>query len=403
MRCKMTQPITLLLISIGLLLAGHGMQLSLLPLHASSLGWSDLEIGLTGAAYFLGFIIGCLVIPRWLSKVGHIRVFVCLTALAAISLLLLESIANQQVWMVLRFLTGCCLAGIYTTAESWLNEQSDNQGRGTLISIYVVVVLVGMAFGQILLGVFPQEYLFRIAAGLMISGILPIGLFCADQPIPLIAPRNIQFWMVKQLSLLPAAGLVLAGIVTGSIWTLAPLIGEAKGLPLASIGMMMNAIILGGAVIQIPAGRASDVVGRRHLILLLACFCAFSATGLMFIPAGDNFWLMAGMFFLGGSSLTLYAICAADIQDTTSLGRIEASALILLLSSAGSVLGPVIVGLVSALTLHAFFIATTAAMIILVAIAGLSKPLRLAEVIDLPVSAENDKAPAPVPVLRRVA
>jgi len=395
----MTQPITLLLISIALLLAGHGMQLSLLPLHASSLGWSELEIGLTGAAYFLGFISGCLVIPRWLSKVGHIRVFVCLTALAAIMLLLLESVANLPVWIIARFLTGCCLAGIYTTAESWLNEHSDNHGRGTLISIYVVVVLVGMAFGQIMLGIFPQEYLFRIAVGLMISSILPIGLFCADQPIPAIAPRKIQLWMVKQLSLLPAAGLVLGGIVTGSIWTLAPLIGEAKGLPLASIGMMMNAIIVGGAVIQIPAGRASDVVGRRTLILFLACLCAFSAAGLMFIPAGDNFWLMAGMFLLGGSSLTLYAICAADIQDKTSLGRIEASALILLLTSTGSVLGPVIVGSLSVLTEHAFFIATTIAATILVIIAFLARPVMSAEVIDLPVVLEDDT----VPVLKRAA
>jgi MFS family permease len=389
----MTQPITMLLISIGLLLAGHGMQLSLLPLHASGLGWNDLYIGLTGAAYFLGFISGCLVLPKWLSKVGHIRVFVCLTALSAVVLLLLESIPHLEVWVAGRFLTGCCLAGIYTTAESWLNEHSDNHGRGTLISIYVVVTLAGMACGQLALGIFPQEYLFRIAVGLMILGILPIGLFCADQPIPTISPRRVQFWMVKQLPLLPASGLILGGVVTGSIWILSPLIGEAKGLPLASIAMMMNAIILGGAIVQIPAGRASDIIGRRNLILLLASVCACSATGLIFVPANDSFWLMAGMFFLGGSSLTLYAICAADIHDNTSLGRIETSALILLLNSTGSVIGPIIVGLLSRFTDQAFFLATTASAIILIIIAALATPVKLAEVIDLLVPIDSDTTP----------
>ena len=64
--------IKLLLVSVGLLLTGHGLQLTLLPVHARSIGWSDTEIGLTAAAYFFGFILGCLSVPHLLSRAGHL-------------------------------------------------------------------------------------------------------------------------------------------------------------------------------------------------------------------------------------------------------------------------------------------------------------------------------------------
>mgnify|MGYP001827125041 CR=1 FL=1 len=69
-----------LLLSTALLLVGHGMQLTLLPLRAAHLGMSEWIIGLSASGYFLGFVIGCLTIPRIISQVGHIRCFSVLAA-----------------------------------------------------------------------------------------------------------------------------------------------------------------------------------------------------------------------------------------------------------------------------------------------------------------------------------
>ena len=43
-----------ILLSVAVLLAGHGLQLTLLPLEAHTFGWSTSAIGLTGSAYYLG-------------------------------------------------------------------------------------------------------------------------------------------------------------------------------------------------------------------------------------------------------------------------------------------------------------------------------------------------------------
>ena len=76
-----------LLLAVAILLIGHGLQLSLLPMRAEHLGWTTNAIGLTGSAYFTGFVVGCLVIPSIVAQVAHIRTFMVMAAMATIALL----------------------------------------------------------------------------------------------------------------------------------------------------------------------------------------------------------------------------------------------------------------------------------------------------------------------------
>ena len=77
-----------LLLAVAILLCGHGLQLTLLPLRAELLGWSSTAIGLTGSSYFFGFVVGCVVIPRIVATVAHIRTFLVMAAVATLALLL---------------------------------------------------------------------------------------------------------------------------------------------------------------------------------------------------------------------------------------------------------------------------------------------------------------------------
>ena len=76
------RPVSSLLFTTAFLLAGHGLHMTFLPLRASELGLSQTLIGLSGSAYFAGFLTGALMIPPIIARVGHIRSF---TALLAIS------------------------------------------------------------------------------------------------------------------------------------------------------------------------------------------------------------------------------------------------------------------------------------------------------------------------------
>ena len=76
------RPVTALLLSAGILLAGNGLEGVLLPLRGSIEGFSEIEIGLIGSAYNAGLMVGCIICPRILGRVGHIRAFAVFTAIA---------------------------------------------------------------------------------------------------------------------------------------------------------------------------------------------------------------------------------------------------------------------------------------------------------------------------------
>lgn len=377
----MDRSVVLLLTSLGIMLIGHGMQLTLLPLYARELGWSDLAVGITGASYFAGFVTGCFLVPQLLNRAGHIRVFMCATALSAAALLLIAQSESVTAWSLLRFITGLCLVSVYNTAEAWLNEQASDGERARLMSIYVIVTLIGIAIGQQLLGYTDEDSRFVVAVVVMVVSILPIGLFAADEPLRLKS-RVLNLAMMSAMPKLAVIGTLLAGCVTGLVWTMAPLAGESAHLSSIEIGWMMNAVILGGVIWQYPLGYLSDRFPRNYVIAGAAALCALTSMCLFMLSlsAGE---FIAAMFLLGGSSLTLYALCAAGANGLTTMSKVEIAGILLFCYGAGSVVSPLLVGFLSKHVDHAMFLVCGVSMIILALVAAVSKTQQSADIIQL--------------------
>ena len=143
-------PVAALLIGVSILLTGQGLQGTLLPIRASLEGFSTFLIGIIGAAYFLGFTLGCLKGGELVKRVGHVRVFAAMTALASATPLLHGLLLSPWIWSMLRMITGFCFAVLYVVIESWLNERSTSENRGTVFSIYVMITLTVLAAGQMM-------------------------------------------------------------------------------------------------------------------------------------------------------------------------------------------------------------------------------------------------------------
>ena len=140
-----------LFFGFSILITAHGFQGNLLGVRAVQEEFSLTATGFMMSGYFVGYFIGAATIPNIISRVGHIRVFAAFASLASLVILLHSIIINPFVWFLLRVFTGISMVCIYTVAESWLNDRSSNKNRGSVLSIYMVVLYGSMAVGMFFL------------------------------------------------------------------------------------------------------------------------------------------------------------------------------------------------------------------------------------------------------------
>ena len=325
-----------ILLSVAFLIMGNGLQLMLLPIRGGIEGFNSFQIGLLGSGYFFGFVLGCAFTPLMIMRVGHIRTFAALVAIASAAALGYPMALDALVWVILRMITGFCLAGLYLVVESWLNDQATNETRGALISTYVTVNFTVITLGQMMVTLFqPSSFvLFSIASVLVSLAAVPIVMTRSSQPPPITIVRFRPLRMFR-LSPTGTVAIFLIGLATGSFWALAPSYASNVSGSVNDAALFMSAAVLGGAVAQLPAGKISDHVDRRKVMIGLAACCAFIGVALVLTSGTPVYWLGLGAAF-GAGLLPSYAIAAAHVFDFAERSDyVEISAGLLLLNGIG--------------------------------------------------------------------
>ena len=87
-----------LFFGFGIICLGHGLQGTLIGVRSVLEEFSYISIGLIVAGYYVGFLLGSILIPILLGRVGHIRVFAALASLASIAILLHSVFIDPYSW-----------------------------------------------------------------------------------------------------------------------------------------------------------------------------------------------------------------------------------------------------------------------------------------------------------------
>jgi MFS family permease len=363
------RPIASLLLGVALLLAGNGLQFTLLPLRGTADGFSAQALGLIGSAYYLGFAAGCLLAPYLILRAGHIRAFAALVALAVVVALAYPLAAQPIAWTAFRLVNGFCLAGFYLVIESWLNDRAGNDTRGLVMSSYVFVNFIAFTVGQLLVTLYPvkEDGDFIIAAMLASIAIVPVALTRSAQPAPItiVSFRPLQLYRAAPVGLVAS---LMVGVANGAFWGLAPLSAIGSGLAVGQVALFMSGATLAGALAQWPVGRLSDRVDRR--LVLLALLCGAAVVGfLLWVLTASGWLLLAFGLLFGALALPCYSLAAAHAYDKTEASEmVPTAATILLANALGAVIGPLLASLVmAALGPRALFLFTAGAQALLAA------------------------------------
>lgn len=334
-----------LLLGMMLLQVGNGMQATLLGIRGEIEGFSTTSMSLIMSGYFVGFLFGSRIAPDLLRRVGHVRVFAALASLISAVMIMYPWLTDPYAWTAGRILVGFCFSGVYVTAESWLNDSTDNENRGQALALYMIMQMTGIVSAQALLVLAdPGGFILFIIPSVLISlAFTPILLSISPVPAHETA-KPLTLLQIWQASPLGCVGMFLLGGVFSAQFGMASVYGTQAGLSVAQISTFVSAFFVGALVLQFPIGWVSDRMDRRFVIMVTSAMLGGAAIfGALF---GGAFWaVVLAALIVGGMSNPLYSLLLAYVNDyLDSDAMAGAAGGMVFINGLGAVSGPLIIG-----------------------------------------------------------
>lgn len=340
------RPILTLILGSAFLMAAGGINGLILPLRGTAEGFSAFSLGMLGTGWAVGYVLGCILVPGVVARVGHVRSFSVMAAVAVISVLLSLLIIHPGAWIPLRALAGFSFAGSAMIVESWISERTDPSFRGRVFATYTMVNLAATTLGQLLLIVGDARgyFFFVLAAVFYACSLVPTALSTTKAPQPLVQPKLDlkSLWLNSPIAVV---AVFLVGVSNSSFGTLAAVYGQQIGLNLTAIAFLVSITILAGALFQLPIGWLSDRTDRRAVLIGLAVTAGLADLFFLVMQPRDVSVVLITAAIFGAMIFAMYPVIVAHANDHADKDSfLKISSGLLLVMGAGSIIGPLIGG-----------------------------------------------------------
>jgi MFS family permease len=347
-----------LLLGMGILMLGSGLQSTLLGVRATIETFPTTVTGLVMSCYYVGYLVGTRLAPKLMRRVGPVRVFATMAALASVAALIHAAWVHPLPWALMRLLSGVCFAGIYVVAESWLNHRASRSNRGQLLAIYMLVLYVGLAGAQFLLVLSsPQSAQpFMLVSALISAAMVPIVASAQEVEGPPV-PERVRFRDLFRNSPLGVVAVAVSGLISSIIFSMGSVYARLSGFGTHGVAAFMAASILAAVLTQYPVGRLSDRMDRRTVIATMCLIATLAAAAIeVFAPLPRALFLLLAAVF-SGTALTLYSLSVSHVNDKLEASQmVAASSSLLLINGTAAAFGPLLTGgLMSAFGPRAYF------------------------------------------------
>ena len=314
-----------LFLGMGALMLAYGFQGSLLGVRAVKEEFSLTATGFMMSGYFVGYFIGAKTIPQIISRVGHIRVFAAFASIASLVVLIHAVYVSPFAWFLLRVLTGISMVSIYTVAESWLNDRASNKNRGSVLSVYMVILYGAMGLGMFLLN-FSDPLNFEpfiLISVITSAALIPILLTKRKAP----TFKKIAKMSLQEVFISSPFGMVSSffyGTIQSALFTLLAVYATTMNFSIFQISLVTFMLAISGAISQWPIGKLSDIFDRRKVIIIATfaaaffAFCAILSSRQMYLPgdlATSKFWFYVFLILFSFCSLPMFSLILAHTND----------------------------------------------------------------------------------------
>jgi MFS transporter, DHA1 family, multidrug resistance protein len=342
---------------------GFGIVVPVTPIYARTFGVNEAAIGLVVAVYGLGRFLFSVPVGQAADRFGRKQVILGGTLLTCVGSLLCGLAGDFTQLLIFRFIAGVGSTAVITGTQIVVADIATRQNRGRMMSTY-------QGFFQFAVGVGPgvgglvalfagyRAPFFVFAALTLVAGLIAVtslpdtrkrlGETVSGSVIPggksayRLLLGNVGFLTIAVVSLVAAFNR------TGAIFSIVPLMGvERLGLNEAAIGAALTVANLCNLAIIGFAGILVDRFGRKLVIVPSCLISGLAFAGFAFANGYPMFVFSAVLWAVGvalsGSASAAYA---ADQAPPGANG--VTMGIYRMLSDAGYVIGPTVLGLIAA-------------------------------------------------------
>ncbi len=321
------------LVPIGLITLvfnlGGGLIAPALPLYARALGADYRDLGLIGAAHGLAFAALTIPLGRASDRFGR-RAILLLSAIGTGAAAGLYLLAGHVAGLAAgKLLEAAAWAAFWPTLEAWVAERFGERAgaaMGVGYGAYASAFVVGSSLGGFVVEAFGLRAPFVLYVGTAALAVLLVtGLVGPEAsgrqeaahggaPTPRIVTTDPARARTRR-ALAYATGFVYVyGL--GTVLAFLPAYGADRALSPRRVGLLLAAFWIARVVGSLGAGRVSDALGRR-LVLVPAMLVMAGGAGLMVAPLG-RWALFLGSMALGLASGASAPTCVGLIADHVS-------------------------------------------------------------------------------------
>ena len=318
---------------------------SLLGIRSDQADFTSSTTGAVLGVYYLGYVAGSLTVTGLVRGVGHIRVFAAFTSMASAAVLVHGVWISPVPWMLLRFLTGLCIAGLFVISESWLNEVATPTTRATLLGIYNTVITLGLGLGTLLLNAADTAgiVLFVVGSVFVSMAAVPVALAPHEAPPPK-EPTPVSWRSVWRTAPVGVAGAAASGLGSGTALGFGAVYAVRAGFGVSGASQFVVSVLVGAVVGQIPLGSWSDRTDRRFVIAVAAFMVVAGAVlGMVATDTGSFTLVLGAGALIGAGAFSLYGLSMAHLADYLEPSElIGAGARLILANGLAAASGPIL-------------------------------------------------------------
>ena len=312
-----------------------GISFPMLALALENFGLSNTMIGVNGTMSALGILSSSFVLPRLTRLFGPLKVMLTSVIMAALCFLMFGLFYDPTAWLVIRFVLGAAINGLFLMSETWVNTIATDQNRGRYIGIYATVLAGSFATGPLLVPVLGYQSLmpFAICATIVLLALVP--LWAARRNMPQIDSHSSGAGIFHYFALVPTimSAVLLIAFIDFAAFGLLPVYAIRLGFDATVATLMLTTAALGNVFLQIPIGWLSDRMDR-YLALILAAAGTMIASLLLPLVVDHQLILWPLLFFWGGMAYGIFTIALGIIGQ-----RFQGAALVAVNAATAAVWG----------------------------------------------------------------